>query len=365
MAWALRRVVPSILALTLAGPLANFTQAQSPPFPEVLPGYELSFPHDEGSHDAFRLEWWYVTGWLDLPQGAVAGFQVTFFRARPAGVDPANPSRFNPTQILIAHAALSDPAIGKLVHDQRLGRAGFDLAVAKTHALDVAIGAWSLKQDGERYLTRIDAAEFRLNLAFARTQPPLVNGERGVSRKGPDPLSASYYYSIPQLAVSGSIERQGRVLPVSGRAWFDHEWSSRMMDPRAVGWDWTGINFDDGAALMAFRMRDASGATFWAGGTYRDARGAVGTLSPNEIAFTPARRWTSPKTGASYPVAMRLRAGALELTLEPLLDDQELDSRPSSRAVYWEGAVRVSQNARTVGRGYLELTGYAQALKLE
>jgi predicted secreted hydrolase len=73
----------------------------------------------------------------------------------------------------------------------------------------------------------------------------------GFSRKGPLPEQASHYYSRPQLRVSGSVDGK----PVKGVAWFDHEWSTTVLDPSAAGWDWTGINLDDGSALVAFRIR--------------------------------------------------------------------------------------------------------------
>jgi predicted secreted hydrolase len=48
-----------------------------------------------------------------------------------------------------------------------------------------------------------------------------------------------------------------------------------------------------------------------------------------------------------------------------LLDDQELDSRTSTGSIYWEGlSDLLDAQGRRVGRGYLEMTGYAAALKL-
>jgi len=134
--------------------------------------------------------------------------------------------------------------------------------------------------------------------------------------------------------------------------------------PEASGWDWIGINFDDGGALMAFRMRDHSGGTLWAGGTFRGPGGTVRSFEPAEIRFTADRRWRSPRTGIEYPVAMRVGAGGEEYALEPLMDDQELDARASTGTVYWEGAVRALSGGREIGRGYLELTGYGKPLTL-
>ena len=304
-------------------------------YPRVVPGYRLSFPRDHGAHPDFRIEWWYVTGWLDDS----LGFQVTFFRARPEEQSD-NPSSFNPRQILFAHAALSDPKRGRLLHDQRIARAGFGLAHAETDRTGVWIDDWSLVLEGGRYEARIAAREFDFAFTFFADRI-VLQGQDGFSRKGHRPHEASYYYSRPHLDVAGKLN--GRA--VSGSAWLDHEWSSAYMAPEAAGWDWTGLNLLDGQSLMAFRMRERSGGTHFA---------------PPNTTFKPLRSWKSPRTGVEYPVSMQVN----DLRLEPLMDDQELDSRASTGTIYWEGAVRAFRNTSEVGRGYLELTGYWKPMKL-
>jgi predicted secreted hydrolase len=326
-------------------------------------GTTLTFPADEGAHPQFRTEWWYVTGWLEDEAAQPLGFQVTFFRSRP-GVAEASESRFAPKQLLFAHAALADPKVSHLIVDQRAQREGFGLASAARGRTDVRIGDWSLVQSGARYATRVAARAFTLDLALAARAPILLQGDDGLSRKGPDPLDASYYYSRPQLQVEGSVQSSERARRVTGRAWLDHEWSSHYLTGGAVGWDWVGINLDDGGALMAFRIRDSRGGPLWAGGTHRDAHGARRTFAPAEIAFVPQRHWRSPRTGIEYPVSFDVRAGDVALLLEPLFPDQELDARAGVGAVYWEGAVRATGPGGIAGRGYLELTGYAGALRI-
>ena len=146
---------------------------------------------------------------------------------------------------------------------------------------------------------------------------------------------------------------------VKGKAWLDHEWSSEILPAAAQGWDWVSVNFSDGGALMAFRMRSMDGGVLWAGGSVRDRNGRLTILKPEDVAFEPRRIWRSPRTGVDYPVAMRIRAGRYDLEIEPLMDDQELDSSASTGVIYWEGAVRARAGGETIGRGYLELTGYA------
>jgi predicted secreted hydrolase len=339
------------------------TAAAAEDYAPVQPGHELQFPRDHGSHPQFRTEWWYLTGWVKDAAGAELGIQITFFRNRPR-VAENNPSRFAPRQLLFAHAALADARTGKLLHDQRAARAGFGLAEAQENRTDVVIDDWSLRQTAGGYSARLAAGEFEYALDFNATQPVLLQGERGLSRKGPKSEQASYYYSQPHLAVSGSITVKGEKREVSGAAWLDHEWSSEYLAPQAQGWDWIGLNLADGGALMAFRIRDGSGGTLWAGGAHRAADGSLRVLAPGAVRFEPLRRWRSPRTQAEYPVALRVQAGSLEFELEPMMDDQELDSRASTGTIYWEGAVTARSGGKLLGSGYLELTGYWRPLRL-
>ncbi len=356
-----RRRLATVWLILLALLPALTTAADD--YPAVRKGVELQFPRDEGSHPQFRTEWWYITGWLRTKEGGDLGMQITFFRNRP-GVAENSRSEFAPRQLLFAHAALSDPQSGHLLHEQRAARAGFGLAEAREGRTEIMIDDWSLKQNGSGYAAEISAREFQYSLRFRVTQPTLLQGERGVSRKGPRPQQASYYYSRPHLEVSGTVTLKGRRLEVSGEAWLDHEWSSAYLAAEAGGWDWIGINLADGGALMAFRIRDRQGKTYWAGGAHRSADGRVRILRPEEVRFTTLRRWRSPHTQVEYPAAMRVAAGDLAIELEPLMDDQELDARASTGTLYWEGAVRATQAGKLIGRGYLELTGYWKPLKL-
>jgi predicted secreted hydrolase len=352
-----RRLAAFIYGLGCAAALA------ATPYAPVVAGRPISFPRDYGSHPDFRTEWWYLTGWLRTERGEALGFQITFFRTKP-DIDTANPSAFAPRQLLIAHCALSDPQHGRLWQDQRIRRAGLGLADAQVEDTDVWIERWSLRRRNGTYRAQLYAEDFSLALSLAETQAALLNGAGGVSQKGPDERAASYYYSLPHLRVTGAITRGGVDAAVGGEAWLDHEWSSEYLDPQAQGWDWTGINFNDGGALMAFRMRGPQNTKRWAGGTYRAPDGTVQILQMSDVDFEPQRRWLSPRTHISYPVEWRVRAAGREVLLRPLLDDQENDTRLSTGAIYWEGAVTAFSGGQPSGHGYLELTGYGEPLKL-
>jgi predicted secreted hydrolase len=355
-------------------------------YPPVLPGVELQFPRDEGSHPDYRLEWWYVTGWLEDVDGESQprGFQVTFFRVR-TGLGEGNPSAFAARQVLFAHAAMADPTQGKLRHAQRSARTGFDLVYAREGAMQVRLDDWSLQQVAPaHYRAVVKGDDFEFSLELSATQAPMLQGERGYSRKGPDSRAASYYYSLPQLVVSGEVAVDGKRRKVRGHAWFDHEWSSDYVDTMASGWDWLGINLNDGGALMAFRMRDTHGRARWASATVRppvDLAGAAtvsggsqASASPpvsrvfsiDELVWAPLTTWESPRTGVLYPIQWRVRVGDKRYRVEPLIRDAELDSRATTGILYWEGPVWLldDETGVEVGRGYLEMTGYGGKLDL-
>ncbi len=380
MRWPRRRSLGLLGLLGLSGVAAVAPRVAAQAFPgrphqhpPADPAYRMTFPRDFGAHADFRTEWWYVTGWL----GDERGFQVTFFRVR-TGHPQENPSRFAPTQLLFAHAALMLPQRGHALHGQRAARIGTPGARFSEEDANLAIGDWSFaRSSDDRYRTVIRDAAFDLDLQLAppgaageARNRPWLQGEDGFSRKGPQPGQASHYYSRPQLRVNGTVDGS----PASGVAWFDHEWSTTVLDPSAEGWDWAGINLDDGSALVAFRIRRrhkpggdgkdaAADATLWRYGALRAPDGSSRQVEP--IEFEVLREWQSPRTGTRYPVAMRLLLPDRRLQLEPLFDDQELDGRASTGTIYWEGAVRVlDDRGRRIGRGYLELTGYHTALRL-
>lgn len=352
--------------LLLAAAAAPFARAAAVEYAAVV-ARPLVFPRDHGAHPAYRLEWWYLTGWLDdATTGASLGFQITFFRTRTS-IAPDNPSRFAAHQLLFAHAALADVARGSLVVDERIARAGFGFAHAAEHDTDVVLDRWRLKRrtDGA-YEADIAARGFRLRFKATPTQPLLLQGEAGFSRKGPRPEQASHYYSQPQLAVSALLSRDGGERALRGTAWLDHEWSSTLLDPAASGWDWIGMNLDDGAALTAFQIRRrGDGAALYAYASLRAAgETRARTFAPHDVRFAPMAHWRSPRTRAQYPIAQRITVGTRVFETQPLMPDQELDTRLAGSTVYWEGASTLFEAGRRVGRGYLELTGYAAPLAL-
>jgi predicted secreted hydrolase len=348
-------------------------------YPQVLPlsnKVSLQFPRDHGAHPDFRTEWWYVTGWLNNANNSESlGFQVTFFRSRTQHA-PDNPSRFAPKQLLIAHAAIGSPKNGQLIHEELATRAINPISTFSESDCRLSIkqygNEWLLerlndkdKQGNEQYRISIATPQLQMSLNLSTDKSPWLQGKEGFSQKGPLPQQASYYYSRPQMLTEGSVAYRGKkemseAIKVLGSSWFDHEWSSEILAAGAIGWDWLGLNMLDGSALTVFRIRnDIHQYAGW-----RSSNGEVQYFTPK---FEAGRTWTSKRTNATYPIVWVITVGTSKLFIEPLMDDQELDGRRSTGTVYWEGAVLVkeaSANGKVLGRGYLELTGYHQPIKL-
>ena len=360
-----RALVLAILAARESGPAFAATGTGS----ASAPASELAFPRDFGAHPASRIEWWYVTGSLEAANRRW-GFQITFFRAA-TGIAGAEASAFRAAQLVFAHAAVTDLENARLLHDQRIARSGFGIASTSNEDTAVALRGWRLERSGGASASRYhgvaasETADFAFDLELEATQAVLVQGTGGVSQKGPNPTQTSRYYSEPQLAVRGTLVL-ARTPPVAvtGRAWLDHEWSDSLLDASAVGWDWIGMNLDDGAALTAFRLRRADGTTLWAGGSHRPARGETRNFAASALSFAPGRLWTSPASKASYPVEWTITTPFGRFAIKAMQDDQELDSRASTGSIYWEGLSQLFDASGRIGYGYLEMTGYAARLVL-
>ena len=362
----------------LAAPWFGSAHAQTPPTAGVLSPRPLVFPRDHGTHNDTRTEWWYLTGHAQDATGRTFGFQVTFFRSRVDSTQ-ALQSRLAAKQLVLAHAAITDVQGKQLWHDQRIARwngeppaqpgRGVFASAADTH---VALHDWFLqRQPDGRTTAHVAGQDIRIDLTATPTQALLLQGDGGFSRKGPQPEQASFYVSHPQLAVRGMLAIKDQAFEiVKGSAWIDHEWSEALLHPDAVGWDWIGMNLFDGHSLTAFQLRRQDGGKLWAGGSFRSARSAqsptdIDRFHPGAVDFVPLRHWTSPQTRARYPVEWRIRAAADVYTVKAVIDPQELDSRQSTGTVYWEGLSDLfDHNGQHVGRGYLEMTGYAQRLVL-
>lgn len=359
----------SLLGATVGAAIAQHTGA------DAQTQTQLVFPRDAGAHPDYKTEWWYATGCIHGDEGnPLFGFQVTFFRSRVATTQGMR-SKLAARQLIFAHAAITDIRGKKLWHDQRVARASgaeqgqnpLDVASASTRDTGITLKDWSLvRQENGHLRARVRGADFSMALQLEESQPVLLQGIQGLSQKGPDAKQTSYYYSLPHLKVTGELDLQGKrhTVGAGSLAWLDHEWSHEIMPPQAIGWDWIGINLTNGGALTAFHLRDKASNAVWDGGSLRSG-GTLLTFRRGDVAFKPLRVWKSPLSEASYPVEWVVRTPTDLYTVRAVLDNQEMDSRMSTGAIYWEGLCEVrDNNQKLVGRGYLEMTGYAAPMRL-
>jgi len=330
----------------------------------------FSFPADHGSHPEFQTEWWYVTGSLETPSGNPLGFQATWFRTALVADPPPRASRLAARDLVLFHGALTDVEAGRFHFEEQSSRAAAGWAGAATGDLSVRLLDHSLEREDDGWRLRCRVEDARLDLLLVPTRAPLLHGRQpGLSLKGDEPGQASYYYSQTRLRATGTLRRgDGSSAPVRGEAWFDHEFGSSQLDGGLVGWDWFSVALSDGTDLMLYRLRDAEGgAGSQSSGTLRQGETVV-HLPRDAVTIDVLDTWTSPRSGATYPAAWRVRVPSrrIDLRVRPVLADQELATTASTGVHYFEGLCTYEGRAGDIavtGRGYVELVGYAERLE--
>ncbi|MFT5143028.1 MAG: putative secreted hydrolase [Rhodothermales bacterium] len=372
----LRGLVTLLIALTLSAcdapePVTSLSlrealSVDTTGFDRAEPGYRIQFPRDHGAHPGFYLEWWYLTGNLQGPEGRPLGYQFTIFRNALSPPQARAPSagKWTTNQLYSAHLAISDPNNDSFVSEERFSRGALGLACGCVDSTGVRVWIENWRMEGPEDLSelrlRAEGQSIGLNLTLRPEKPVFLQGEAGYSAKGNQEGQASHYYSISRLRTTGTIRSGAETIAVTGDSWFDREWSTSLLAPDQRGWDWFSIQLADGRDLMLFRLRSDGGEDYMDGSLIGPG-GEKLAFSTAGTRMTPVRVWRSPETGSEYPVAWSLEIPDLDVRLdvEAQMDRQEL----KTRVPYWEGMIRVSgegPTGRLTGRGFLEMTGYGQ-----
>ncbi len=335
-------------------------------FLPALPGYQFDFPRDHGTHDEYKTEWWYYTGHLQAASGKRYGFELTFFRV--GVVPPGGPQQtaWDLRNLALAHFAITDVDGKRFRYYEKLNRMSPFTAGAAAGRLDVFNEAWhaTTTSDGAWRIVASDGGD-AIDLVLRSRKPPAIHGENGVSVKAQGVGYASHYYSMTRLAVSGSVNGE----TCSGIAWMDHEFGSSALRENQQGWDWFSVQLDNDTELMLYQIRTTSGAPdVTSSGSVVTSSGDVIHLTHADFVVRPSGRWKSPRSGAVYPMGWSIAIPRLKIRMriEPLLQDQELVTRSSTRVTYWEGACNVVgsfENVSVSGRSYVEMTGYDRAFR--
>jgi predicted secreted hydrolase len=349
-------------ATTAAG---DFLQVTGPCHP--------SFPEDHGPHPDYRTEWWYYTGNLVDAKGRRYGFQLTFFRsgitppsARARWPEPA--SQWRTDQIYLAHAAVTDVDGGRHLQAEKAARPVLSIAGAEQNegVWTIHLNTWQALIASDAHRLEAETGNFSLSLELEPAKPLVLHGDAGYSRKGQTPERASCYYSFTRLSAAGTLTLDGRRTPVTGSAWMDHEFSTAPLQPGIIGWDWFSLQLSDDTEIMIFllRLRDG-GLNPATSGTFVLPSGQSRHLSREDLRIEPVSFWTSPHSGARYPIRWRVSIDSIncELSVAAQLPDQEMRTAQTTQVTYWEGSVRIQgeRDGQPVeGFGYVELTGYAE-----
>jgi predicted secreted hydrolase len=336
----------------------------------------LEIPKDHRDHPGYRTEWWYYTGNLRSENGDQYGFQLTFFRSQisPPGADrkwPRHPSAWRTQQVYLGHAAVTDITGRQHLVAEDVSRAALGMA-GVTHSprhTTVFLKNWSTAIEADTHKLNVNADDFSYDLTLKPVKPAVLHGDRGYSRKGSTPGRASCYYSITRFDGRGSIRIGETTVMVTGSAWMDHEFSTELLEPGIIGWDWFSLQLSDATEIMVFLLRTEEGNLHAASsGTYIDADGITRHIGNAEFNVKVLDTWKSKQSRARYPARWRLQIVPLsiDVIIASRLPDQEMRTPGSTGVTYWEGSVSIdgTKNKQPVnGKGYVELTGYAGAFE--
>ena len=337
-------------------------------FARALEPLAFQFPRDHGPHNEYATEWWYYTGNLTDDDGGQYGFQLTFFRSALAPGESDRPSDFAAQQIYMAHFAVTSAPARRHFSFDRFSRGAAGVAGATgAPRYEVWLDDWRAQETlpGQMRLqaaAQSDIGPVSIDLTLTQTRPPLLHGDAGFSRKGPEPGNANLYYSLVHMDTAGHVVFGGEKIPVTGLSWMDHEFGTSALSRDAVGWDWFAVTLDNDVVLMFAEIRAASGAAQEVfQGTLSFPDGRQFPICPADFNLAPTGQWTSPTSGTVYPSGWRVSLPRydIDLTIKPLIDNQEMNVAFS----YYEGAtvVRGTMDGKPVtGAGYVELTGYAK-----
>lgn len=316
---------------------------------QVQPGYDISFPADHASHPDYAVEWWYMTANLSDQQGKHYALQWTLFRFR--GDSPSTP--WANEQQFMAHASLH--SLDNSWFEERFARGGVGNTGLSKAPFQAQMDNWRWSStSAELFPSSLQFTierDVRVTLNLSTSKDFVLHGDEGYSRKLRGSTQASYYYSQPHIEVEGTLVIANEDLPVSGRAWFDHEWTSQYLDPNTEGWDWFSIHLDNGDKLMLFNMRHQQQTDFWSGSLVK-TDGQKLHLGEQDIQAQVLKH--DRVAGRLLPLewSIHLPEHGVDIELKPFKKNQW----NSGVFSYYEGGTVISGSH--TGRGFIELTGY-------
>ena len=327
---------------------------------------EVQLPRDLYAHRNVQTEWWYYTGHAETESGNHFGFEFVFFKRR-TDLDKFSliPLRLFGNPLYFAHFAITDYNGEKFRYSHRKSANGLlDLPASMSEKhYHLRLGDWTIRESNGAHILR---ASIGNNVTFEATLKPtkkiVLNGKDGKGVSYKDEGQASRYFSYSRMEMDGDIVWNGETEHFTGSAWMDREFGTWTPTENQKGWDWFSVQLDNGTELMCYQLRNsAGGVSTYSSGIFIDEDGNSNYLTNEDFIIEPTGYWKSPNTNAVYPNGWKLFVGKfdLNLTVAPVIEDQELDTRGTTMIIYWEGACEVKGKTKaTNGKAYVELVGY-------
>ncbi|MEZ5344194.1 MAG: lipocalin family protein [Pyrinomonadaceae bacterium] len=351
--------------------IEGFTDAFMGEAETLRDGSELdpvNLPKDLFAHRSAQTEWWYYTGHAKTESGKRFGYELVFFKRR-TDLDKFSivPVRLLGNPIYFAHFAITDISDENFRYSHRKSaNRPFELpALMSEKNYYIRIGDWSVREaHGDHILRASIGNDIVFEASLRPAKKPLLNGKNknGVSLK--DENQASRYFSYTRMKMQGEIIIDGTSEHFTGTSWMDREFGTWSATENQKGWDWFSIQLNNNTEFMFYQLRNSSnGVSPFSSGVYVNDEESDLRFAKDDFVIEPTGYWRSPKTKTTYPSGWKITVPDLEaeITVTPILEDQELDSRGTTMIVYWEGACTVSaiiNDTVIEGTAYVELVGY-------
>ncbi len=326
----------------------------------------VSLPRDLAAHSNAQTEWWYYTGHATTTSGREFGFELVFFKRR-TDLDKfaVVPLRLLGNPFYFAHFAVTDKSGKTFAYAHRKssnGRLDMPASASEDH-FHLTLGDWTARTANGSHILRASIDQKNtFEVSLTPTKDVVLNGIDGVSFK--DEGEASRYFSYTRMAAEGDITIGGEVEHFTGTAWMDREFGTWDPTENQKGWDWFSIQLDNNSELMVYQLRNSKGEpSRFSTGCFNGPNGELTKLDSQQFSIEPVGTWKSPRSEGEYPSGWRVKVPHLgiDLSIEPVIQDQELDTRGTTMIVYWEGACKVTGSKDQVpvsGNAYVELVGY-------
>jgi predicted secreted hydrolase len=347
----------------------------------------LEFPRDGGAHRGYGMEWWYTSGHLESTNGRSFGFMSAFFKVEKTpipihvcmlGLTDENTgrhysiSRVDETSAGVIEALVKGVLLAEPDHplatkllaytDENRARVVFDKPVdldsSRMSVLFDDCGIEQISREKMDFTQRLAWNGVELDLTLISKKKPMLVGGAGIVEMGTGGLS--YYYSFTRLDTSGTLTLDGEKIPVTGLAWFDHQWGNWQSSKGYHGWDWFSVQLDNDMDLNLFSFRTEDGKQVNATATILDGEELIVS---RDMRLSASDSWTNPITGNTYPINWNIEIPDRDIVLNivPTIPNQEM-CLAETIGLIWEGSTNLTGSVRgkpVTGTGYTELTGYA------